>query len=292
MTRNPEIPSAAAPSDAAAPSPHFRTIRAGTGFNLDALAAVWGRRELLYFLIWRDVRVKYKQTALGAGWAILKPLIAAAIFTAIFGHLVHVPSDGIPYPLFVLAGLVPWTYFSSAVSQTTQSLVESANLISKVAFPRIILPLAALLSFSVEMVLSFAVLIAFAVAMHHPPHLTALLAPLFLVIAILTAAAVGIWLAALNARFRDVGNVVPFVTQVWLYASPVAYPLSIAHGNLALVMAINPLTGVVEGFRWSLFGQGVLNVPAFVISETVTLALLLTGTVYFSRVERQFADVV
>jgi len=265
-----------------------------------ALAEIWRYRELLYFLTWRDVKVRYKQTALGAAWAVIQPLMTMVVFTIFFGKLARMPSDGIPYPLFSYAGLLPWTYFAQVVGASATSVVGSSNLITKVYFPRMVIPGASALAALVDFAMAFAVLLVLLAAYHFHPALdyqvslrwSVLLLPLFLLMAMATALGVGLWLAAVNVRYRDVRHVVPFIIQFWLFATPVIYPSSLLQGQWRLVIyALNPMVGVVEGFRWGLFGLAPRGGMVW-ISALVTVSVLISGAFYFRRMERIFADVV
>lgn len=269
-----------------------RIIAPASGWVPLRLDRVWRFRELLYFLAWRDIKVRYKQTALGASWAILQPVLTMAIFAVIFGHVVGVKSDNVPYPLFCFCALIPWTLFSYALTQSSNSLVENANLISKVAFPRLVIPIAASLAGLVDFAIGFFVLLLLLVAYHRTPDGTILVLPLLVLLALGAALAVGIWLSALNVQYRDVRYTIPFLSQVWLYATPIAYPLSLVHGNLKILLALNPMTGVVDGFRWSLLRTGNLDVASLAISSVVTVVALVGGLFYFRRMEQRFADVV
>jgi lipopolysaccharide transport system permease protein len=273
-------------------------IEAGAGRLSLGLRDLWSYRELLYFLIWRDVKVRYKQTVLGAAWAILQPLLAALVFTIFFGRLAGISSEGLPYPLFAYAGLLAWTFFAQGLSQSAASLVGSANLITKVYFPRLVIPLSSVLAGLVDLAVAFPVLGGFLLWYRHRPGAGLLLFPLFLLLALVTAAGVGTWLAALNVEYRDVRYVVPFLVQLWLFLTPVIYPSSAVVRQLerlglpGWLAGVNPMAGVVEGFRWSLLGSPPLA-PGLVGASVVVAALVaVTGVFYYRRVERSFADVV
>ena len=267
-------------------------IRPGGGlFHLE-LKAIWDYRELLYFLIWRDVKVRYKQTAIGAGWAIFQPLITMIIFTAVFGNFAKIPSDDLPYPIFAYSALLPWTYFAQAIGRSGVSLVGSANLISKVYFPRLIIPLSAAVAPLVDFAIAFVILLAMMAWFGIGPTWGVLALPLFLLLALSTALAVGLWLSALDVRYRDVGYTIPFVIQIWMYVSPVAYPVSLVPERWRLFYSLNPMAGVIEGFRWALLGTGDPDFGVMTASAVVVMALLLGGIVYFKQMERTFADVV
>ena len=260
-------------------------------FHLD-LGAIWRRRELLYFLVWRDVKVRYKQTAIGAAWALLSPLMTVLIFTMVFGVLAKIPSDDLPYVVFALAGFLPWTYFSGALNRASSSLVGNAHLITKVYFPRLIIPLAAVTTPAVDFVLSLFSLFGLMFWYQVTPTRTLLALPLFLMLAALIALAVGLWLAPLNVRYRDVNHTIPFLLQAWFYASPVVYPISLVPERWRFLYSLNPMVGVIEGFRWSLAGGGRPNIPAIAVSVAVAVTVLIGGLVFFRRMERAFADVI
>ncbi len=267
-------------------------IRAPTGWTVPDLAELWRYRELVYFLIWRDLKVRYKQTLLGAAWAILQPLATMVVFSVFFGRLAKIPSEGLPYPLFAYAALVPWSFFASGLGRSTTSLVGSQNLITKVYFPRLVIPLAAVLSGLVDFALAFVVLIGLMIAYAAVPGPAALMIVPLLALALVTCLGVGLWLSALNVKYRDVGHAVPLLIQLWLFATPIAYPSSLLAEPWRTLYAINPMVGVVEGFRWALLGAEVVHPGMFVVSALVALALLASGVLGFLRMERDFADVV
>ncbi|HPA80829.1 MAG TPA: ABC transporter permease [Thermoanaerobaculales bacterium] len=262
------------------------------------LAEIWAYRELLYFLVWRDIKVRYKQTVLGAIWAILQPLLTAVVFTLFFGRLAGIPSDGLPYPVFSYAGLLVWTFFAQAVTQAAVSLVSSANLISKVYFPRALVPMASIFGGLVDLAIAFPLLGVFMLAYHVPVAATFGLFPVFLVLAVATALGVGLWLSAITLEYRDVRYVVPFIVQLWLFVSPVIYPSSTVVPRLRALglpdwlLGLNPMAGVVEGFRWSLLGTPSPPLGVMVGSAVVSVLVLISGALYFHRVERSFADVI
>jgi lipopolysaccharide transport system permease protein len=256
------------------------------------LTALWKNRELIYFLIWRDVKVRYKQTAIGIGWALIQPLISMTIFTVFFGELAGLPSNGVPYPVFVLAGLLPWNYFAGAVSSCSNSLVRDVSLITKTYFPRTVLPVASVLTGLLDLAISLGLLAIFMVAFQVPIRPTVLLVLPLLLFLIATALSVGIWFAAINVRYRDVGYVLGFFIQAWLFATPVIYPASIVPpGPLRFLYGLNPMVGVVESFRWALVG-GPRPGPLLFLSVIVVLFLLLSGWIHFLRTEQSFADVI
>ena len=255
------------------------------------LQEVWHYRQLLYFLVWRDVKVRYKQTLLGAAWVILQPVLTMLMFTLFFGRLASVPSDGIPYPLFVYTGLLPWQLFAYAVTESGNSLVANRYLITKIYFPRLIIPLAAVLAGLVDFAIAALVLAGMLIYYHTALTPAILALPVFLVLAIATALAVGLWLSALNVQYREVRYTIPFLTQFWLIATPIAYSATLIPDNWRVLYELNPMAGVVEGFRWALLGKPIEPV-LLLISAGAVLVLLALGVVYFRRMERSFADVV
>jgi len=267
-------------------------IRPGRGlFDLD-LASLWEFREILYFLVWRDIKLRYKQTAIGAAWAILQPLATMAIFTVIFGHLAKIPSDGLPYAIFSFTGLLPWTYFSQAIARSGASVVGDANLIKKVYFPRLLIPIAAVLSPLVDFLISFVFLVGMIAWFGVRPGWNMVALPFFLALAMIAALATGLWLSALNVKYRDVGHTLPFLIQIWLYASPVAYSVTLIPEKWRLVYGLNPMAGVIEGFRWALLRTERPALGVIAMSAVVVLALLIGGVMFFKHLERSFADIV
>jgi homopolymeric O-antigen transport system permease protein len=256
------------------------------------LRALWPYQELLYFLVWREVKVRYKQTVLGIAWAMLQPLLTMVIFTVIFGTFVNIPSDGLPYPIFAYTALLPWTYFAEAITRSSVSLVSDANLIRKVYFPRLIMPVAAVVSPVVDFVLSFLLLLGMMAWFGIAPTWGVLALPFFLLLALITALAVSLWLSALNVRYRDVRHTIPFLIQFWMYASPVAYSASLVPERWRLLYSLNPMAGVIEGFRWTLLGKASPNLAVIAANAVVVIALLIGGLVFFKRMERTFADVI
>jgi len=273
-----------------APITRIQPSRGWVGVNVGEL---WRHRELLYFLIWRDVKVRYKQTLLGAAWAILKPLFSMVIFTIIFGRLAEVPTDGAPAPVFYFTALLPWILFQDGVSKASASLVAGRSLVTKVYFPRMVVPLASVLAGVVDFALSGLVLGAMMVfyGVRAGPALWSL--PLFLILTLLASIGVGLWLSALNVAYRDIAYVTPFVLQAWMYASPVAYSATlIPEGAGRLAYGLNPMAGVIQGFRWAVLGVGQPEADMLWISLGVAGLLLVSGVAYFRRVERTFADVI
>ncbi|MFN7926789.1 MAG: ABC transporter permease [Blastocatellia bacterium] len=282
----------ALPTIAPAPTPATIRIQPSSGWVAIKWRELWEYRELLYFLTWRDVKVRYKQTALGAMWAILQPVMTMAIFSLFFGRLAKVPSDGIPYPIFSFTALVPWTFFANSLNQSSNSLVMSANLIKKVFFPRLTIPIATVLAGVVDFLFAFGVLLVMMLIYGITPGWHALYLPLFLLLAVVTSLGVGLWLSALNVEFRDVRYVVPFLTQFWMFATPIAYPSSLLPEPWRTVYGINPMVGVVEGFRWALLGTNTPPGMSLLVSAVAALCLFISGAYYFRRMERTFADVV
>ena len=271
--------------------PTFR-IAPSKGWVPLKLSELWDYRELLYFLVWRDIKVRYKQTALGATWAVIQPFLTMVVFSLFFGRLAKMPSDGIPYPIFSFAALVPWAFFANGLSQSSNSLVGSSNLITKVYFPRLIVPLASSFSGVVDFLIAFAVLIVMMLYYGLLPTLNVLWLPLFLLLAMLTSLGVGLWLSALNVEYRDVRFIVPFITQFWLFVTPIAYPSSLLPEPWHTLYGLNPMVGVVEGFRWALLGTKTAPGPIIAVSSAAAIAILITGAFYFRRMEKTFADIV
>jgi lipopolysaccharide transport system permease protein len=280
------------PATPVKPLPVIR-VEASTGWLKLDLPVVWAHRELLYFLIWREIKVRYKQTALGALWALLQPLMTLLVFIVIFGRVAKVPSDGFPYALFAFSGLVPWTFFANAVTLSSNCLVNSANLITKVYFPRLTIPTAAVLSGLVDFLIAF-VFLLFMMAFYRVRITEQILfAPFFVLLAIVTALGVGLWLSAINVKYRDVRHTVPFLTQFWMFATPIVYPSSMLHKPWQRTLyGLNPMAGVIEGFRWSLLGSSTKPGAMLAISVASAFLLLVTGAYYFRRMERTFADLV
>ena len=267
-------------------------ITPASGWAPLKLRELWAHRELLYFLTWREIKVRYKQTALGVAWAILQPLFTMAIFTIFFGRLAKMPSDGIPYSVFALTALTPWTFFANGLTTSSNSLVTNANLITKVYFPRLAIPLAAVFSGAIDFLLSFVLLMAYVLYRGYWPTWKILWLPGFAVLAVVTSLGVGLWLSALNVEYRDVRYTVPFLTQVWLFSTPIAYPSSLMHEPWRTVYGLNPMVGVVEGFRWAILGSGRPPGTMFFVSCFAAAVLLATGAFYFRRMEKGFADIV
>lgn len=253
---------------------------------------LWEYRELLYFLVWRDIKVRYKQTALGAGWAILQPVMTMVVFSVFFGRLAKVPSDGVPYPVFAFTALVPWQLFAFALTESSNSLVSNQNLITKVYFPRLMVPIASVVGGLVDVAIAFVVLLGLMLWYGITPTRAVAVLPLFVLLAVVTALAVGLWLSTLNVKFRDVRYTIPFLTQFWLFVTPVAYPSSLVPQPWRTWYGLNPMAGVVEGFRWALLGKSGSPGSLLWVSVGAVLLLLAGGLIYFRRMEGEFADVV
>jgi len=288
----------AAPTGPSAEPPPTVVIQATRGLSALQLRAVWEYRELLYFMVWRDVKVRYKQTALGVIWVVLQPLLSTLVFTVIFGILLEVPSNGLPYPIFAYAGLLPWQYFAGSLTRTSTNLVDNANLITKVYFPRLTIPLSGVLSGLVDFAVG-SILLAVLMLIYRVPLTPAvLLLPFFLLLAMVTALGFGLWLSALNVRYRDIKQLIPFIVQIWMYLTPVIWPVTIIPEQFRPLLALNPMTGVVSGFRWALLGDASavtgLQAPAalFALSVLIALAVLVSGLFFFRSTERTFADII
>jgi lipopolysaccharide transport system permease protein len=270
----------------------FLRIEPSRGWRNLGLGELWDYRGLLYFLVLRDIKVKYKQTVIGAGWAVIQPLFTMVVFTLFFGKLAKIPSDGIPYPIFSFAAIVPWGFFANGLSQASGSLVTGGGLIKRIYFPRLIIPIAAVLSGSVDFLLAFAILLVMMVYFGITPTFAVVWVPMLLLLAVVTSLGVGLWLSALNAQFRDVRYAVGFLVQMWLYCTPIAYPSSLLPEKWQVIYGLNPMAGVVEGFRWALLGTDTAPGPMLIVSVAVSLTLLVTGGYYFRRMEKNFADVI
>jgi lipopolysaccharide transport system permease protein len=256
------------------------------------LRDVWRSREVLYFLIWRDVSVRYKQTIFGVAWAIIQPFFAMVVFSLFFGRLAKMPSDGVPYPVFSYAALVPWTFFANGLTQISNSLLRDTNLVTKVYLPRLVIPLSAALGGLVDFALAFVLLLGIMAFYRTPLTINIVFLPLLVLMTLATSIGVGLWLSALNVQYRDVRFIVPFVIQAWLFATPVVYPSSLIPASRRFLYGLNPMAGVIEGFRWALLGTHTRPGPMIFVSALTVMALLITGAFYFRRVESKFADVV
>ena len=280
----------AAPANPAAPAVPTLWIRPVRGWSGPRLRDLWEYRELAFFLTWRDISVRYKQTALGASWALIQPFMTMVVFSVFFGRLGHIPSDGLPYPLFAFCALLPWQLFASSLGEAGNSLVSNQTLITKVYFPRLVIPMSATLSGLVDFAIAFVLLGGMMVFFHVSPTAAVWTLPLFVLLALVTALGAGLWLSALNVQYRDVRYTIPFLTQFWLFATPIAYPSSLVPERWRALYGLNPMAGVVEGFRWALLGTGHAPGPLLAVSVAASLVMLITGLFYFSRMERTFAD--
>lgn len=270
----------------------WRRLKASNGWVSLKLGELWEYRELLYFFVWRDIKVRYKQTVMGASWAIFQPFFTMVIFSLFFGKLAKVPSDGLPYPIFSYAALVPWTFFANSLSQASNSLVNNARMLKKIYFPRLTMPLASVLAGVVDFILAFVVLLGMMLFYGLVPDGKVVWLPLFLFIALVTSLGVGTWLSAMNVQFRDVRYIVPFLTQAWLFITPIAYPSSLLSEPWRTLYGVNPMAGVVEGFRWALLGTDTAPGPMIGVSGLVAVVMLVSGIFYFRRMEKTFADVI
>lgn len=275
-----------------AEEPAILVIQPSKGWAALGLAELWRYRELIFFLSWRDIMVRYKQTTLGIAWAVLQPVFTMVVFSVFFGRLAGMPSDGLPYPIFVYCALLPWQLFAYSLTESSNSLVANQQLITKVYFPRLVIPLSAVLASLVDFVIAFVLLIGMIWYYHIIPTQALWTLPLFVLLAVSLALGVGLWLSALNVRYRDVRYTLPFLTQVWLFATPIAYPSSLVPEPWRVLYGINPMAGVVEGFRWALLGTGKAPGNMLTVSVLVTLVILVSGLYYFRRMERTFADTV
>jgi lipopolysaccharide transport system permease protein len=267
------------------------TIQPPGSWHAVDLRELWRYRELIYFLLWRDLKVRYKQTAIGAAWAVLQPLLTVVVFSVVFGRLVSVPSEGVPYPVFSYSALVPWTFFATAVTRAGSSLIQDPNLISKVYFPRLVMPLAAVSALLLDFAIAFAVLIGLMLFYGLHPGPAALALPLLLVLVYVTALGIGLWVSAANVKYRDINYVIPFLTQFLLFLSPVVYPTALVPDAWLPVYSLNPMVGVIEGFRWALLGTPI-DTTSILVSTVSAVVLCACGLLYFRRMEREFADVV
>jgi lipopolysaccharide transport system permease protein len=268
------------------------TIEPTRGLFHLRLRDIWLHRELLYFLVWRDVKVRYKQTAIGVVWVILQPLLTMLIFTVVFGRFARIPSEGVPYPLFAIVGLLPWLYFSSAVMRSAISVVAEADVIRKVYFPRLIIPASALLAALVDLAIGLLIVFVMLSTFGFRPTWSVLTLPVFTLLAVANALGIGLWLSALNVRYRDVGHTIPFLMQCWMYASPVVYPVSIVPVKWRYLYDLNPMVGVLAGFRWALLATDQLEIRAILTSTAIMCTLLVSGLVVFKYMERTFVDVI
>jgi lipopolysaccharide transport system permease protein len=271
---------------------HHLVIEPARGWQALDIAELWRYREMLLFFTWRDIKVRYRQTALGVAWAVLQPLLTMLIFSIVFGQLAHLPSKGIPYPIFTFTALLPWQLFAFALNASSNSLIGNQNLITKVYFPRLIMPISSVIVGLLDFAIAFVVLAIMMVIYGVQLNAAIWSLPLFLSLAVLTALGIGLWLSALNVKYRDVRYVVPFLTQFWMYATPIAYSSELIPKKWLWLYSLNPMTGVVEGFRWALLGKSTLSLPFLLISTIMVLVLFVSGLYYFKRVEANFADII
>ena len=255
-------------------------------------SALWEYRELLYILVWRDIKVRYKQTAIGVSWVVLQPLVTMLIFTAIFGYMAKVPSDGVWYPVFVLSGLLPWSYFAQAIARSGESVVSNAKLVGKIYFPRLLLPLAMIMTPLVDLALSMVLLFGLLIYAGIPLTWKVSTLPAFILLAMLTATGLSLFTSAMNVKYRDVGHAIPFVIQIWMFASPIVYPVSLVPEQWRLLYGLNPMVGVIDGFRWALLGRTAPDPVVMAESVVMLFVVLIVGMVYFRRMERHFADIL
>jgi lipopolysaccharide transport system permease protein len=267
-------------------------IQPSRGWIALRLGEIWNYRELITIFVWRDLKVRYRQTIIGVMWAIFQPLLTMVIFSVFFGRLAQIPSDEIPYPIFSYAALVPWTFFANSINLASNSLVNNADMIKKIYFPRLTMPLAAVLAGLVDFILAFVILIGMILFYGFIPTINILWFPLFVLLAMITSLGVSLWLSAMNVQFRDVRYMIPFITQAWLFATPVAYPSSLLSEPWRTLYGLNPMVGVVEGFRWALLGTDTAPGFMIIVSFLVAVLLLVSGLYYFRRMERKFADVI
>jgi lipopolysaccharide transport system permease protein len=272
--------------------PAIHVIQPSTGWAALGLAELWQYRELIYFLSWRDIKVRYKQTTLGIAWAVMQPVFTMIVFSIFFGRLAGIPSDGLPYPVFAFCALLPWQLFAHSLTESSNSLVANQNLITKIYFPRLVIPLSSVIAGLVDFVIAFGVLIGIMGYYHIIPTQAVWTLPFFVLLAVSLALGVGLWLSALNVRYRDVRYTLPFLTQVWLFATPIVYPSSLVPEQWRVLYGINPMAGVVEGFRWALLSTGKAPGNMLTASVLVTLVIFVSGLYYFRRMERTYADMV
>jgi lipopolysaccharide transport system permease protein len=267
-------------------------LRPPSGWGALNLKDLWRYRELIYFLTWRDLKVRYKQTALGAAWAILQPFLSMVVFSIFFGGLLKVSSGDVPYPIFSYTGLLPWIMFSKALTNASRSLVVNRNMITKVYFPRMVIPMSPIFASMVDFVIAFVILLGMMFFYRITPTTAVWTLPLFIILALVTALGVGLWLSSLNVIYRDIGYILPFLTQLWFYVTPIVYSATIVPEQWRILYALNPMVGVVEGFRWALLGTDTAPGPMVAVSALIAFLLLITGMYYFRRMERNFADLV
>lgn len=271
---------------------HVTTIEPRTGILAIDFEELWSYRELLFLLVWRDATVRYKQSVVGIGWALIQPVMMTLIFAVVFGQFAGLPSEGVPYPLFSLCALMPWNYFARSLADSSNSLVGASQIVTKIYFPRLILPLSKVFSGLIDFAIAFILLICVMAWYRVAPSWRIVTLPAFTALAIFAALAVGLWLTALNVRYRDVGFVVPFIVQIWMYASPVAYSSSIVPARWRSLYALNPMTGVIDGFRWALLGRTAPRIDSILISLAAVIVIFVSGLLYFRKMEQTFADII
>jgi lipopolysaccharide transport system permease protein len=274
------------------PTEEVIILKPTKGWGSLNLGELWLYRELVYFLTWRDLKVRYKQTALGAGWAILQPVLSMVVFSIFFGGLLNVPSEGVPYPIFSYAALLPWGMFSKALNDTGRSLVSNRAMLTKIYFPRMVIPLASVFSGLVDFLIAFLVMLGLMFYYRIPPTSNVWTLPLFLLLAVVTALGVGLWLSSMNVLYRDIGYMIPYLTNLWFYLTPIVYPASKVPEQWQFIYALNPMVGVVEGFRWALLDTSEAPGPMILVSALIALVIFITGMFYFRRMEKTFADMV
>ncbi|MEA3351514.1 MAG: ABC transporter permease [Chloroflexota bacterium] len=269
-------------------------LRPSHGWSALNLGDLWHYRELIFFLTWRDLKVRYKQTVLGVAWAVIRPVVTMVIYALIFGGLANLDSEGVPYPIFTYVALLPWQLFSKAMNDAGRSMVSNRNMVTKIYFPRLVIPISTILSGLMDFMVAFVILIGMMMYYHIPATSSLLYLPLFLLLTLITALGVGLWFSAMNVYYRDVGYVLPFLTEVWKYITPVAYSAQYITGKWKIVYALNPMAGVVQGFRWALLGIELDSsaLTTMLISALVAVIVLISGLFYFRRMERSFADMV
>jgi lipopolysaccharide transport system permease protein len=280
------------PAPDAAPVRYHTVIEPSRGWIALNLAEVWRYRDLLSLLVWRDFSSRYRQSILGIGWAVLRPVLSVVVFTLIFGHVAQLPSDGIPYPLFSFAAMMPWLYFSTALAGATNSVVGGQALLTKVYFPRLVLPLASVATGLIDLVIQFVILVGLMLWYQVVPTWQVVLVPLFILECVIVSLALGLWLTALNVKYRDITHLVPFVTQIWMYLTPIVYSSSLVPERWRPLYGLNPMVGVVDGFRWAMLGQSAPDWTMLATSLAMVLILFVTGLFYFRKVEETFADII
>jgi lipopolysaccharide transport system permease protein len=272
--------------------PELVHIKPSTGLAALNLGDLWIYRELVLFMIWRDIKVRYKQTFLGAAWAVIQPLLTMLVFNFVFGTVAKVPTDGVPYPIFSYTALLPWGMFTTALNTASRSLTANQNMVTKIYFPRLVLPLASVLGGIVDFAIAFVILVGLMIYYRVTPTIAVWMLPLFLLLTLITALGTALWLSAINVRYRDVNYVLPFLTQFWLFLTPVAYSAKIISEKWQVVYSLNPMAGVVNGFRWALLGTDTGPGLTMAVSVAIAVLVLISGLFYFRSMERTFADMI